>query len=146
MSKLSIFLKLIAPVFLLVGALHLILGLGADVMLGAKVPAEAILDPTLDSQNRFYGVAFTVYGVLFFLCATDLAKYSTVLRCVLWVFFAAGLTRLVSIAMYGVPPLLVVALGVSELVTPPFVIWWLTKVEHGANRSLRTGPGDEFRR
>lgn len=97
------------------------------VLLGARLPAEALRDATLDSQNRFYGVAFTLYGVLLFLSATDLPRYATVLRCVLWVFFAAGLARLVSIASHGVPPPLVLALLMSELAAPPLIHFWLAK-------------------
>ena len=51
----SIVLKLSAPVFLMVGALHLALGLGAEALLGATVPPQAMADPGLDSQNIFYG-------------------------------------------------------------------------------------------
>ncbi|MDR2851642.1 MAG: DUF4345 domain-containing protein [Burkholderiaceae bacterium] len=130
--SLASFLKLIAPVFALVGALHLALGAGADVLLGAKLPPEALSDATLNSQNRFYGIAFTLYGLLFYLCATDLRKYATVLRCVLWVFFAAGLARLVSIATHGVPPPLVLALLASELVVPPLLLLWLSKALRAA--------------
>lgn len=126
--SLASFLKLVSPVFLLVGALHLALGVGADVLLGAKLPVEALSDATLNSQNRFYGIAFTLYGVLLYLCATDLRKYATVLRCVLWVFFAAGVARLVSIATHGVPPSPVLALLASELVLPPVLHLWLSKV------------------
>jgi hypothetical protein len=126
-SYLPAFLKVAAPVFVAVGALHLALGVGADVLLGAKLPAEALGDPALDSQNRFYGIAFGLYGVLLYLCATDLPKYATVLRCVLWVFFAAGLARLVSIATHGVPPPLVLALLASELALPPLLHLWLSK-------------------
>jgi Domain of unknown function (DUF4345) len=126
--SLAAFLKLIAPIFALVGAVHLTLGVGADVLLGAKLPAEALTDAALDSQNRFYGIAFTLYGVLLFLCATDLRRYATVLRCVLWVFFAAGLARLVSIATHGVPPPLVLALLALELAAPPLLHLWLSKV------------------
>ena len=57
-------LKITAPVFVLVGCLHLVLGLNADLLLGANIGADVISDPVLDSQNRFYGVAFTVYGFL----------------------------------------------------------------------------------
>jgi hypothetical protein len=125
---LALFLKIAAPIFVLIGALHLVLGVGADVLLGAKLPAEALADAALNSQNRFYGIAFSLYGVLLFLCATDLQRYATVLRCVLWVFFAAGLARLVSIATHGVPPPLVLALLVTELALPPILHLWLSKV------------------
>jgi hypothetical protein len=124
-KALELVLKLCAPVFLLVGMLHLTIGVEADVLLGAKLSAETLADPALDSQNRFYGVAFTLYGVLLFLCATDIPKYATVLRCVLWVFFAAGIARLVSVAIHGLPPPLVLALLVSELTLPPVLVLWL---------------------
>ena len=128
MKTLQLVLRLCAPVFLLVGMLHLLIGLQADVLLGATLSAATITDPALDSQNRFYGVAFALYGVLLFLCATDLAKYATVLRCVLWVFFAAGVARLVSVAIHGLPPPLVLALLASELTIPPVLVLWLNRV------------------
>ena len=130
MRTLAITLKLVAPIFFIVGALHLTLGLGADALLGAKVSTEAMADAALDSQNRFYGVAFTLYGVLLFLCSTDIRKYATVLRCVLWVFFAAGLARIVSIATHGFPPPLVIALLVGELLPPPLMAYWLSRAEN----------------
>jgi hypothetical protein len=126
----ALVLKLIAPVFLLVGALHLIFGVEAEVLLGAKLPAEALADAALDSQNRFYGVSFALYGVLLFLCASNVQKYAAVFRCVIWVFFAAGLARVVSIAIHGMPPPLVVALLASELFMPPLLAWWLSRVNH----------------
>lgn len=135
MQTISLILKLAAPVFLLVGALHLVLGVGADVLLGANLAAEAVTDPALDSQNRFYGVAFTLYGVLLLVCASDIAKYATVLRCVIWVFFAAGVARLVSIAIYGVPPPLVLILLATELLLPPVLALWLGRVLRVANES-----------
>ena len=127
MRSLALVLKLLAPVFFIVGALHLVLGLGADVLLGAKVSAEAMTDPALDCQNRFYAVAFTLYGVLLFLCSTDIPKYATVLRCVLWVFFAAGLARFVSIALYGSPPPMIWLLLVGEVLPPLPLAWWLSR-------------------
>lgn len=127
MHQLAWFLRIASPVFFLVGALHLTLGVGADVLLGARLPDAALADATLDSQNRFYGITFTLYGVLLLVCATDLPKYATVLRCVLWVFFAAGLARFVSMATHGVPPAPVLGLLASELVMPPLLHFWLSK-------------------
>ena len=124
---LATLLKLMAPLFCLVGVLHLVFGVGADVMLGAQLPPDAVSDPVLDSQNRFYGVAFSLYGVLLYLCATDLARSSPVLKALLWVFFAAGLARLVSIAVVGLPSLLVLLLTATELLLPPSLLWWLSR-------------------
>jgi uncharacterized protein DUF4345 len=135
MRSLVLVLKLLAPVFFIVGALHLVLGLGADALLGAKVSAEAMTDPALDSQNRFYGVAFTLYGVLLFLCSTDIPKYATVLRCALWVFFAAGLARVVSIALHGSPPPIIWLLLVGEVLPPPLLAWWLSRTMSGLTSS-----------
>lgn len=132
MRTIVVTLRIVAPVFFIVGAMHLALGVGADVLLGAKLSVDAIADPALDSQNRFYGVTFTLYGLLLFLCSTNIPKYATVLRCVLWVFFTGGIARLVSIAIYGFPPPLVIALLVSELLPVPLFTRWLSRVEHGA--------------
>ncbi len=135
MRNFSLILKLSAPIFFLVGALHLVFGVSADVLLGAKLGAGVVADPALDSQNRFYGVAFALYGVLLLVCASNIPKYATVLRCVIWVFFAAGIARLVSIAIYGVPPPLVLTLLASELVLPPILALWLGRVLRVANES-----------
>lgn len=128
MNSYSLILKALAPAFVAVGLLHLALGVGADMLLGAKLSGEVLADPVLDSQNRFYGVSFTLYGVLLWVCATDLKKYQLILRCVLWVFFAAGVARFVSIATHGVPSVLVLVLLASELILPPILLWWLTKL------------------
>lgn len=132
MKSFAAFLRIAGPGFLLVGALHLALGLGADELLGAKIPPEVKADPALDSQNRFYGVAFSLYGVLMLLCASDLPKYAAVLKCILWVFFAAGLARLVSILLYGMPPAAVTGLLLTELISPPLLLGWFS-------RARRTG-------
>src|SRR5262249_23677177 len=116
-----------APLIALSGGLHVVFGLGADAMLGARGPAEAMADPALDSQNRFYGAAFTVYGVLLFICAADLRKYQVVLRALLWVFLVAGVARLVSVVRYGLPPSPVLVLLISELVLPPVLLVWLRR-------------------
>ena len=129
---LSSALKIIAPVFLAVSLLHLWFGLGADAMLGANIPVQALADPTLNSQNRFYGVAFGVYGALLFVCASDIVRYQSILRIVLWVFFAAGLARLVSIATHGVPATAVLVLLGSELLLPPVLLAWLRRALSGA--------------
>lgn len=123
----SIVLKLTSPIFLVVGCLHLVLGINAEVLLGASIGMDALTDPVVDSQNRFYGVAFTLYGILLFVCATDIDKYQTILRTLLWVFFASGCARLVSIVTHGLPSNIVLVLLTTELLLPLLCIVWLRK-------------------
>jgi hypothetical protein len=90
MNGVATFLKVAAAVPILVGGLHLILGLNADVLLGAKLPASVIADPVLDSQNRFYGVAFMLFGLVLFAGGSDLKRYLPVVRGALWIRRRAG--------------------------------------------------------
>jgi hypothetical protein len=128
MRQFRLVLRVGAPVFLLVAALHVALGLNADALLGVELPAEVKRNPGLDSQNRFYGAAFALYGVLLLLCAADVAKYAAVLRCVLWMLLAGGVARLVSIGIYGLPPIPVLGLLLIELVAPPLGLWWFARL------------------
>jgi hypothetical protein len=131
MRTLALVLKLTAPIFLIVGAIHLVLGVGADVALGAQLPAQALSDPALNSQNRFFGVTFALYGVLQYLCATDLRKYSAVFHCLIWMFFAGGLARVVSVLTHGAPPALIIGLLASELALPPVLAIWFARAGRG---------------
>lgn len=131
-QSLSLALKALAPIFLAVSLLHLWFGLAADAMLGASVSAETLTDPTLNSQNRFYGVAFALYGVLLLISATDIVKYQSILRAVLWVFFAAGAARIIAIVTHGVPTTPVLLLLGSELLLPPILLIWLRRALAGA--------------
>ncbi|MFK7915601.1 MAG: DUF4345 domain-containing protein [Pseudomonadales bacterium] len=125
-------LKLMGYAFIVVGALHVVLGLQADQLLGANISAQSRADPGLDSQNRFYGAAFTLYGFLLLTIRDRLEQYSEILRCLLWVFWGAGLVRLISVAIFGWPPLLMNLLLAIELTLPLALLVW--------HRSLRQIP------
>lgn len=86
---LSTVLRLAAVVVIVVGLLHLVLSLGADIMLGAQVPPEVVRDPVLDSQNRFHDTVFALYGVLLALGAADIKRHSVTLPCCFWCFSPA---------------------------------------------------------
>lgn len=116
-------LRLFAIGCILAGLSHVALGLGADAALGAN-PGEAMLEASLDSQNRFYGMTFTVYGALTWLFTTDTARYGTMFRTLMVIFFLGGLARLLSIAIHGMPSPMVCGLAVSELLLPPIFLFW----------------------
>ncbi len=129
MRKLALVLKICAPVFLLVAALHLALGLQADALLGAAVDAKVAAEPSLDSQNRFYGMAFALYGVVLAICATDLRRFEPVFTATMWVFFAAGVARIVSWTSHGAPAPAIIFLAATELTLPLLLLAWHARIK-----------------
>ena len=124
MQAFSLFLKLLAPIPIIVGLLHVTMGVNIEVLLGANVPPDALKDPVLDSQNRFYGAIFMAYGPLLFLCARDIRKHALLLRIVGGFVFLGGVARLVSVALYGLPSAPVVGLIAIELIGIPLLLIW----------------------
>jgi len=123
-------LKALSPAFFIVSLLHLFLGPSTDNLLGAYIPEPVLSDAILDSQNRFYGVIFGLYGALFYLCATDLRKYATVLKLLLLFFFAGGFARVVSIILVGLPSKIVLVLLALELTLPIILFLWWKAIEN----------------
>lgn len=122
----AIVLRFFAFVCGIVAVTHMMLGVAGDWIVGA--PVAGVIDPSLDSQNRFYGTAFGVYAALLWLVATDVARYALILRILLIVFFVAGCARLLSIAAYGLPSAQVLGLMATELVFPLLLWLWLGQI------------------
>lgn len=127
----AITLRILGLVCCVVALTHVTLGVGGDWVVGA--PVANPVDPSLDSQNRFYGAAFGLYGLLLWLCASDLRRFAPVLRVMLAMMFAAGCARGLALAAYGWPSPIIIGLWASELLLPPLV--WL-----GLRQNLRTLP------
>ena len=125
-------LRCLAAIFLLVAVLHFALGVDAEVLLGAKLSAEATAEPTLNSQDRFYGVAFSLNAVVLYFASKDLQRYEPLLKAVCWVCFVGGLSRILSWALHGAPAPMVIFLGATELVGPPLLLYWLGKIKRDA--------------
>ena len=119
-----VLLRIGGVVIVLIGALHAVFGLGADRMLDPTVPDAAVQHASLDSQNRFYGTAFALYGVLLWLCVTDIDRYDPVFVALLMVFFLGGVMRLLSARLRGWPSVMIRVLTGLELVIPPLLLWW----------------------
>ncbi len=121
-----------------VAMIHIVLGPGAEVLFGSGISAISLADPTIDSQNRFYGAAFALYGGVFVLASFDVAKYRAMLILAFTVFFVAGITRIVSGAIVGLPPLPVIALTVIEIIGPPVMYICLQRVTRDPADLART--------
>jgi uncharacterized membrane protein len=117
-------LRAFAVIFVLVGLLHFVLGLHADALLGANPPAEAVTNASLDSQNRFYGAAFMLYGAVIWLFTTDRERYAPLFRAAMIIFFIGGLARIVSAALFGLPAPAIQFLAAVELIIPLVLLRW----------------------
>ena len=84
-------LSLLAPIFLVVAVLHLFFGFGENILLGANVPTGVTTESSMDSQKRFLGMDFALYGVILLIGADDMRRYKPILAVTLCVEYAAGL-------------------------------------------------------
>lgn len=60
MKSLILTLRILSITFIAVPVMHLFMGMYADSTLGATLTAQMASDPSFDSQNRFYGVTFSL--------------------------------------------------------------------------------------
>jgi Domain of unknown function (DUF4345) len=116
-------LRAMAIACLVPGLIHALLGVSGDWMIGGPVPA--IIDPTLDSQNRFYGAAFLIYAALLWVCSSDVRRYATIFRLLFGTMFLAGLARGLACLAHGAPSVPVLGLWATELLLPPLLWVWL---------------------
>jgi Domain of unknown function (DUF4345) len=129
---LSLVLRLTGVICIAVALLHGMLGVSGDGVLGIGVPS--LIDPSLDSQNRFYGVAFGLYGVLLWMGGGDVRRYARVLKAIFVLMFLAGVARGLAVVAHGWPTPQIIGLWASELILPPLLWLWLIH---------ETGQGDD---
>ena len=111
----QIFLALFGATVVLISLLHV--ALGPATLLGMRA-----LDPTMDSEDRFYATQFLAYGAIALWCARDVARRGNVVRLLALVLFVGGIARLVSIAAVGPPNAFFLAMTGLELTLPALMI------------------------
>ncbi|NKC00737.1 MAG: DUF4345 domain-containing protein [Pseudomonadales bacterium] len=115
-------LRVVAVAIFGIATIHVLFGPTAETWLGAVLSDQSLGDPVLDSQNRFYGGAFALYGAVMWLAAKDLARYQTIFVVSQVIFFTAGLARLLAIINTGWPSSMVLFLLALELLVPPILV------------------------
>lgn len=127
MNRIKLALRILAVAFIAVSALHLFMGLWADASLGSPVTPEMAAEPSFDSQNRFYGVTFSLLGVALLIAATDLRRYEPIVYAVLGFLFLAGVGRVVAWMLHGAPSPAIAAITFADLLLPPIFYFWLKR-------------------
>lgn len=133
MRTFQIFLYVLAFIPLLTGAYDLGMSLHGHRYLGAEVPPEAFGDPLLNSQLRYFGAIWLGFGATLLVVASDLPKYSSLLRVMLGIVFLGGLGRVASIIQFGWPSntvgiLFVASTTAIEIVGMALLFWWFSHV------------------
>ncbi len=119
----KLILRILGIACVLAGVTHAVLGVGGDWIIGVT-PASPI-EPSLDSQNRFYGAAFMAYGFLLWICSKDVPRFAPISRILFATMFLAGLARWLAVMAHGWPTLQIMFLWASELFVPPIMWIWL---------------------
>lgn len=107
----------------------------AHIMVGPDaIPGSVPVNATMDSEDRFYATLFLGFGAALVWASGDLAGRERIFGALLLVFFAGGLSRLVSLAVVGPPhPLFQVLTGVELLL--PMILWWWHRAERASSRT-----------
>lgn len=103
MRKFQVTLYILAVIPILTGLLDLALGLRAIESFSEGLSSIFFDDELFNAQYRFLGGVWLSIGVLLYLAATDLKKYSTMLKVVLWGIFAGGIGRAMTVLQFGLP-------------------------------------------
>lgn len=129
MRRLQITLSILALIPLATGLIDLLLGLDATKPLGAAVSPGTYDDALMNSQFRFLSAVWIGFGVLLYIAARDIKKYSLLLRVLLSSVFLGGVGRIATILQFGLPAssvgsIFIVATLAIETVGMLLLLWW----------------------
>jgi Domain of unknown function (DUF4345) len=124
MKNLSKIVKLLCVIPLLTGVMDVLLGASAFQALGVGLGTEALREPNLNSQIRFFGAIWLGFGVLLWIAANDLKANAKSFQMLCSILILSGFGRLLSAVQFGMPAPPLVAAMVVELVLIPLLLVW----------------------
>ncbi len=122
----QIFLGLFGVIAILIASLHIFFGPSA-------IPGSVPVNPTMDSEDRFYATLFAAFGVALIWCIKDIEKKAREVYFLTATFFIGGLARVVSISQVGLPNLFFIAMTILELVIPVYMAYAQYQIVREAN-------------
>jgi membrane associated rhomboid family serine protease len=127
MKALILSLRILSVAFIAVSAMHLFMGMYADASLGAPVTDQMAADPSFDSQNRFYGITFSLLGIVLLIGTTDMRRYKPMVIASLAVLFAAGIARAIAWMLHGAPSPAIIGILCADIILPPIFYLWMNQ-------------------
>lgn len=125
-KSLQVLLGLFGATAIFISLLHIVLG-------PASIPGSIPVNPTMDSEDRFYATLFMAYGAALLWCIKDIEQKSKVVYFLTLTFFLGGLARLVSMAVVGLPNAFFINMTVLELLLPLVIAFMQSRISVAAN-------------
>ena len=120
---------------MIVGGIAAVLIALSHIALGpASIPGSVPVNPTMDSEDRFYATLFLGFGLTLLWCVGSIERRGKVIRFLIALFFLGGCARAISIMLVGPPNLFFQAMTALELLLPPLIWLLLNWVERPAGR------------
>ncbi|MEQ1888738.1 MAG: DUF4345 domain-containing protein [Alphaproteobacteria bacterium] len=119
----QMFLSLFGVTVIFISLMHILYG-------PSFIPGSIPVNATMDSEDRFYATIFLGYGLTLLWCVHDIERKSRVVYLLAGIFFAGGLSRLVSMADVGMPIGFFIIMTILELIIPFFMVlmqWRIAK-------------------
>ena len=127
-TTLAMVLKVFCIVPFLTGAADLFGGTWILAQAGASVPAEAAVDPIINSQIKFWGAIWLGYGAALWWVSGDPSDRAAMLRILLATLFVSGLARALSFALFGSPGAVLTGAMVLEIVGSAVMWLWQSRL------------------
>jgi len=125
----QVFLILFGVTTIVIATLHVLLG-------PAAIPGSIPVNPTMDSEDRFYATLFAAYGVTLLWCVKNTECKSMVVYFLALTFFVGGLARLASMVAVGLPNTFFIVMTAFELLIPAFMAFMQFSKTGRAMRAL----------
>jgi hypothetical protein len=115
-------------VFYLGGLVATMAGLHTVIAGARSLPGQNRANPTVESELRFYAAFYVAYGIVALRTAPRADNATVAIRGLAGALFLAGLARVGGWLAVGKPHRLQRGLLVTELLVPPLIVAWQTRL------------------
>lgn len=128
MRTLTRLIRILCIIPFATGATDLLLGASALSTVGAQLSPDALAEPSLNSQLRFFGAIWLGFGLMLWHSTRDLTKHAAWFRLMCFALVLSGIGRVISMIQLGIPQAPFVIATIVELVVIPLAFLWHWRV------------------
>jgi hypothetical protein len=123
--------RALSALLLVAGAVPIVTGVFTVLTGAGGIPGENETSASVESELRFFAVFWIAYGATVIWTAPRAARETTLVRALMAVLFLGGIARAIAWAAEGHPHGLFIVLMAIELLLPPAIVLWQSRVTSG---------------